>query len=124
MWTTLLPPLIPVSPVVDDVITRPVKPPPTPEVTALYEVLMLSSPGRSAKWLSHISCARCSSSCPRLWRFGFASKPACSFRSCKAIPSSFAVRDRRHLQLADDGGRSRVPALSPLDIESRSNVDF
>src|SRR6266508_3940312 len=58
MWTTLLPPLAATSPVVVDVITRPVSPPPTPDVTASNDVLTLSSPGKNSKWLIHIRWAR------------------------------------------------------------------
>jgi len=35
-------------------MTRPVSPPPTPEETALKDVVTLESPGKRSKWLIHI----------------------------------------------------------------------
>src|SRR5438477_186655 len=56
--TTLLPPPWAFSPVVLEWTTSAVRPPPTPELTALKVVVTLGSPGRSEKWSIHISSWR------------------------------------------------------------------
>src|SRR5829696_2184743 len=85
---------------------------------------MLGSPGSSAKWLIHISCACSSIPFPCLWCFGFTSKPACSMRcSCTAISASLAVDDPSRSRVQGDEVASAAGSSARRGIVGRSNVD-